>query len=163
MGCGYSYNTLANNCFDLDKACNLYFMGTGKLFIMKCYAFQNLLICCINVLTHYSYLCVQLQVSWRKNKYFTWKSTSIAIILKFKKLQPCKARKKALVYRLMTVIGKTYTDWMFYKKITITCIFLFWSLFLPTHTAKVHESQIYLPGNIYYSFLQSIKYEGRKS
>ena len=58
MCCPYPYNILANKCLDMDKAFHTYFMCKVKLFFMKCYELQNLSICYIFFLTHYSFFQV---------------------------------------------------------------------------------------------------------
>ena len=57
---GNKINILANKCLDLDIDFHKYFLGTGKSFVMNCYEFQILLICCIHLLIHSSSFCVQI-------------------------------------------------------------------------------------------------------
>ena len=50
---------------------------------------------------------------------------------------------------------------MFYKCFTIIYIHLCWFIFSITHTGNGHESQIFLSGIIYYTFIPTTKFEGR--
>ena len=76
--------------------------------------------------------------------------------------EPFIACKEALGYHVMIVVGiMKITYYIFYKINNMTTIHLFWISFSTTHIRKVDGSQICSFQIIYYSYVPSIKFEGR--